>query len=130
MTAISGKTILIVDDDQDTLKFVAEKISKLGPTVYTATCGAEALKLIEEQIDGLDLLLSDVMMPGMSGIELAESLAVKTPETKVILMSGCLQPTPAFNNAAEYEQGFIRKPFSGKTLNNHVRRALSEQRDN
>ncbi len=130
MSGVSGRTILVVDDDKDIREFIAEQISKMGQTVYTASCGSEAIKLIEEQIDSLDLLLSDVVMPGMSGVELAKSLADKKPGVKVILMSGFLQPSPTFGNAAEFQQGFIRKPFSGKTLTNHVKKALDELIDN
>ena len=130
MSGVSGRTILVVDDDKDIREFIAEHISKMGQTVYTASCGSEAMTLLEDQIDCLDLLLSDVVMPGMSGVELAESLADKKPGAKVILMSGFLQPSPDFGNAAKYEKGFIRKPFSGKTLVNHVKRALDELGDN
>jgi two-component system cell cycle sensor histidine kinase/response regulator CckA len=130
MSGVSGKTILVVDDDKDIREYIAEQISGMGQTVYTASCGSEAMKLIEDQIGNLDLLLSDVVMPGMSGIELAESLADKEPGVKVILMSGFLQPSPDFGNAARYEKGFIRKPFSGKTLTNHVKKALDELGDN
>ena len=130
MPSLSNRTILVVDDDKDTREFVAEKISKMGPTVYTASCGSEAIKLLEDQIDSVDLLLSDVVMPGMTGIELAESLANKAPGTKVILMSGFMQPSLTFGNAAKYEKGFIRKPFSGKTLANHVKKALDELENN
>jgi two-component system cell cycle sensor histidine kinase/response regulator CckA len=130
MSGVSGRTILVVDDDKDTLEFIAEQISKMGQTVYTASCGQEAIKLLDNQIDSLDLMLSDVVMPGMSGIELAESLADKEPGVKVILMSGCLRPSFTFGNAAKDEKGFIRKPFSGKTLTNHVKKALDERGDN
>ena len=130
MSGVSGRTILVVDDDKDIREFIAEQISRMGQTVYTASSGSEAMKLIEEKIGSLDLLLSDVVMPGMSGVELAESLADKESGAKVILMSGFLQPSPTFSNAAKYEQGFIRKPFSGKTLVNHVKRALDEQLNN
>ena len=130
MTIVAGRTVLVVDDDKDTLNFIADLISSMEKiTVYTASCGPEAIKLLEDQIDNVDILLSDVVMPGMSGVELAGSLADKDPKTKVILMSGCLQPSPTFGNAAEYEKGFIRKPFSGKTLTNHIRKALDELED-
>ena len=128
MSNVSDRTILVVDDDKDTLNFIADLITSMGGpvTVYTASCGPEAIKLLEDHIDSVDLLLSDVVMPGMSGVELAKSLADKDPRAKVILMSGLLQPSLTSGNGALYEKGFIGKPFSGKTLTNHVKKALDE----
>ena len=130
MSSLSDKTILVVDDDKDTLNYIADIISIMDKiTVYTASCGSEAIKILEERIGGVNLLLSDVVMPGMSGIELAKSLVEKFPTTKVILMSGLIQPSLTTENIVGHENGFIRKPFSGRTLTNHVKRALEELKE-
>lgn len=120
------KTILVVADDPRTRSFVTECITKMGQQVVAATSGEEALKIIHNQEVEVNLLLSDVTMPGLNGIELAKSIVAKTPSTKVIFMSGCMQPAVSFTETAKYENGFILKPFSRKTLASHVKKALLE----
>ncbi len=126
MEPTSRKIILIVDDDHNTRMFVKEQLKALGQKVLAAKNGSEALAVIRDQGGRLDLLLSDVEMPEMNGIELAEALASEVPEAKVILMSGCIKPSLNSNNYARYKKGFIQKPFSGKTLVSHVKKALTE----
>lgn len=126
MSPSRPKIILVVDDDRNTRIFVQEKLKTLGQKVIAATNGSEALAIIKDRGGKLDLLLSDVEMPEMNGIELAEALVNEAPAAKVILMSGCLKPSPKTANRASYEKGFIQKPFSGKTLVSHVKRALTE----
>jgi two-component system cell cycle sensor histidine kinase/response regulator CckA len=121
-----AKIILVVGDDQPTLGFVTKSVAKKGRKILSATSGEEALAIIGKHGATVALLLSDVVMPGMNGIELARSVTAKAPETKIILMSGCLQPAVFFANTAKYEKGFIQKPFSRKTLENHVKKALRE----
>lgn len=126
MSPLDQKIILVVDDDQNTLFFVVEKLRPLGQKVLAATNGSEALAMIRDQGGKLDLLLSDVEMPEMNGLELAEAMASEAPDAKIILMSGCIKPALKATNFASYEKGFIQKPFSGKTLVNHVQKALTE----
>ena len=120
------KTILVVADDPRTRIFVTECIARMGQKVVSATSGEEAMKIINNQEVEINLLLSDVAMPGLNGIELAKSIVKKTPSTKVIFMSGCLQPAVSFAETAKYKNGFIQKPFSRKTLASHVKKALIE----
>lgn len=120
------KTILVVADDPRTRSFVTECITKMGQKVVAATSGEEALQIIHDQEVEINLLLSEVAMPGLNGIELAKSIVDKTPSTKVIFMSGCLQPASSFTETAKYKNGFIQKPFSRKTLKRHVKKALIE----
>lgn len=122
----NNKTILVVVDDPHTRSFVMECITHMGQEVVSATSGEEAMKIIHNQEMEINLLLSDVAMPGINGIELAKTIVEKAPSTKVIFMSGCLQPALSFTETARYQNGFIQKPFSRKTLTSHVKKALIE----
>ena len=124
----NNKTILVVADDPHTRSFVMECIADMGQEAVSATSGEEAMKIIHNQEMEINLLLSDVAMPGINGIELAKTIFEKTPSTKVIFMSSCLQPASYFTKNAKYENGFIQKPFSRKTLATHVKKALIELR--
>ena len=126
MAKQSTRIVLVVDDDQPTLSFVTECIAQMGHKVFSAASGEEAMEIIHNQGVEVDLLLSDVVMPGMNGIELAQTLVANAPETKIIFMSGYMQPALSLTITAKYERGFIQKPFSGKTLTNHVKKALTE----
>lgn len=126
MTSQNRKIILVVDDDQHILSFVTECLAEMGQKVFSAASGEEAVKIINSQERGMDLLLSDVVMPGMDGIELAKALTGYTPTAKIIFMSGFMQPALPSGNTAKYGRGFIQKPFSKKTLLNHVKKALTE----
>ena len=122
----NSKIVLVVDDDPHTLSFVTECIAQMGQKVLSAASGEEALAIIHNQDVQVSLLLSDVVMPGLNGIELARSMVTKAPSTKIIFMSGFMQPTSSSPNSARYESGFIQKPFSRKTLATHVKKALTE----
>ncbi|MDT8334534.1 MAG: response regulator [Desulfurivibrionaceae bacterium] len=125
-TALDRKTIMVVDDDRHTLLFVTECLKQMGQEVYSAANGEEALELIRNPDVKIDLLLSDVVMHGMNGIELAQRLTATAPATKIIFMSGYMKPAIPAQNSARDERGFLQKPFSGRTLMNQVKQALAE----
>ena len=120
------KTILVVDDEPFVLDVVEAFIEQLGHKVLLASNGHEALKVAREYDGKVDLLLTDVMMPNMNGLELAETVVADSPDVKVIFMSGCLQPAIDSRNTPRFENGFVRKPFSGKTLITHIKKALND----
>ncbi len=126
MTALNRKTVMVVDDDRHTLEFVTECLRKMGQEVYSAANGEEAMELFHNLKVKIDLLLSDVVMPGINGIELARRLVEAVPAIKIIFMSGYMKPALPAQNATNDENGFLQKPFSGRTLMNHVKQALAE----
>ena len=79
------KTILVVDDDQYILDVVKEQLFHLGHEVITACCGKDALQKAKE-FTGIDLLLTDIMMPSMNGIELAKEFIKLLPKVKIVFM--------------------------------------------
>jgi CheY-like chemotaxis protein len=121
-----NKTILVVDDEAMVLDVVAAFIEQMGHKVLLARGGHEALQVTRDHVGKVDLLLTDVMMPKMNGLELAKTLVTANPDLKVIFMSGCLQPAIAAQNTPCFENGFVKKPFSHKTLVTHIKKALNE----
>ena len=119
----SEKTILFADDDGRTQKFVAALLHKCGYKVIVASDGKEALQKAREFGGIIHLLLSDVEMPGMTGIELAIQLNRERPDTKILLISGLATGMLVLNNGWQ----FLPKPFMSDMLRDRIRDFLSEQ---
>ena len=107
-----SETILIVDDDPGILDLLEELLIPLGYKVFTASSGEEALEMSALHPDNIDLLLTDVVLPGIKGQELAQQVLRSYPDVNVLFMSGLLCPSMAHNNAGQQFEAFIRKPFS------------------
>ena len=119
----SEKTILFADDDGQLQKFVAALLHKCGYKVIVASDGKDALQKARDFDGKIDLLLSDVEMPGMTGIELAIQLNQERPETKILLISGLATGLLVLNNG----WSFLPKPFVSEMLRDRIRDFLSEQ---
>jgi DNA-binding response OmpR family regulator len=115
-------TILFADDDGQVQKFVAALLHKNGYNVITANDGTSAIQKAREFHGIIHLLLSDVEMPGMTGIELAIQIGRDRPETKILLISGLDSGMLVLNNGWQ----FLPKPFMGDMLRDRVRDFLSE----
>lgn len=109
-------TILVVDDDASVLEIVAEFLEDLGYRVHRASDATAALAMLAATED-VDLLLTDISMPVMSGVELAEQALACYPALKVILMSGYSDPVPRARLV-------LRKPFSIRKLAETVKAAI------
>jgi two-component system cell cycle sensor histidine kinase/response regulator CckA len=118
------ETILVADDTPDVLLLVRDILEARGYTVLTANDGEEALRLAEAYTGLIHALLSDVVMPGLNGPELAERLTGTRSETKVIFMSG--YTTEVMDQYGVLHSGapFIGKPFTPDLLLQKVREAL------
>jgi CheY-like chemotaxis protein len=106
--------ILVVDDDDLVRRVVAEFLDDLGFSVLEVTSASEALVLIRDRIE-LDLVITDVSMPEMDGMQLVEELKSMRPSLPVILMSGRPQK--------DHTQNFLAKPFNRKRLLSCIARA-------
>ena len=119
----STKTILLADDDGRLRKFVSELLTRLGYNLIIAADGKEALEKALAFDGKIDLLLSDIEMPGMTGIELAIQLNRARPATRILLISGLDSGMLVLNNGWQ----FLPKPFVSDMLRDRIRDFLAEQ---
>ena len=117
-------TILLVEDEESLRELNLELMQGLGYTVLLAAYGAQALQIAEEHSGRIDLLLTDVVMPGMSGRELAERLAFTRPEMKVLYMSGYTDNVIVHHGILESGIAFLQKPFTRDELARKLREVL------
>ncbi len=107
-----GERVLFVEDDRDIYKFVKVQLSKSGYTVFAAQTVKEAVELFKKQNNNIDILITDVVLPDKSGIELARSLLVDKPELKVLFTSGYLDREGEWELIDDKRYRFIQKPYS------------------
>jgi two-component system cell cycle sensor histidine kinase/response regulator CckA len=123
-TADAGtETILLADDDAEVRRIAKEMLTRQGYLVLEAVSGAEAVRLCESRQGIVDLLLTDVTMPGMSGPELAAALKAARPGLKVLYTSGYSEKVLG-QYGVTAEAAFIRKPFTPQWLARAVRSLL------
>lgn len=108
--------ILIVDDDPSVLNFLEGAVASMGHTVHAASSAADALKKLEKLERPVDILLTDVVMPLMSGFELAERFQETNPDSRVIFMSGFSPTTLKMDHPLKELGWFLQKPFTLREL--------------
>lgn len=120
------ETILVVEDEADVRRLAAEMLARLGYNVLEAQSGAEAVRLWEENRDAIDLVLTDVVMPRMSGQELAATLQQARPGTRVMFMSGYTDDVVARHGGIDRAK-LLHKPFTSDSLARMVRSVLDSR---
>ncbi len=118
------ETILLVEDEASLNTLAQTILRRLGYTVLAADSGPRALELWEENKGRVDLLLTDVIMPQMSGSELAHELRQKKPNLKIVFMSGYTDDMIGSHGVLSGETQFLQKPFTSEKLGRTVRDAL------
>jgi len=113
-----------VEDDVMVRGMAASMLEEMGYTVLVAETPQDALLLCEKQDTIVDLLLTDVVMPGMSGIELRDRLRAVRPGLKVLFMSGYTSDVIVHHGVLEKGIHFIHKPFSINDLACKIREAI------
>ena len=114
--------VLLAEDEETIRSLVGEVLTRSGYKVFAAPNGDEAILLLEQHVDEIDLLLTDVVMPGMRGPDLARAAALLSPNLRVLYTSGyASEPDEAFEDP---DVAFIGKPFSPKELVSKVRDVL------
>jgi CheY-like chemotaxis protein len=121
------ETILVVDDEESLRTVVVDLLGQLGYHMLSAANGQEALKLASEYPDRIDLLLSDVIMEGLPGPELAEKLVQSRPELKVVFISGFADNSIAPNGVLKPGTVLIQKPFTVRVLSAKLREILDSR---
>ena len=115
---------MLVEDDASVCELVRAVLTSHGYTVLSARRPNEAEVLCEENRDRIDLLLSDVVMPEMSGSELAKRLTAHNSRMKILFMSGYIDDSLIRQGIQEKEVAFLQKPFSPQSLAKKVREVL------
>jgi len=119
-----SETILLVDDEEDIIDVGAEILEALGYKVMTAKNGEEAIQLYKENIDIINALIIDMVMPRMSGSELYKQIKTLNSEVKVLLASGYSIDGEATKILEQGCNGFIQKPFGMVELSQEIRNIL------
>ncbi|MBF0275178.1 MAG: PAS domain S-box protein, partial [Nitrospinae bacterium] len=119
-----GETILIVEDEVTVLDIINNLLDSLGYSVLTASNGKEALKTFHGYRDTIDLVLTDVVMPEMGGVELFRELRMKSPDIKVVMMSGYPLDDDGKKLFSEGIHGWLHKPMTLEKLARQLRKAL------
>lgn len=115
-------TILLVDDEQSVRAIVVKILRRAKYNVLEAEDGDAALRIAESHPGKIDLLVSDMYMPGLRGPEVAQALAPKCPGLRVLFMSGYADQDS--RSGVPVGANFLNKPFSGKELTAAVEAAL------
>jgi len=120
--------VLLVEDDPALLMLGREVLTELGYRVFAAPTGLEALRLMDEERPEIQILVTDVVMPGMNGRELAERVTAGRPELPVLFISGYTRDSVLREEIADAEIEFLEKPYTAMVLARRVRETLDSRK--
>ena len=119
-----SETVLIIEDDDSLRKFAGTVLKQMGYNVLEAENGEDALTISKKHDGSIHLLITDVVMPKMSGRETAERMQPLYPQMKVIYMSGYTDNAIVHHGVLAPGLNFLEKPFTPDGLARKVRKAL------
>lgn len=119
-TLLEHRTVLLVEDERTLRKLTRKMLTDVGLTVLEAENGLQAIEMAERTESSIDLLLTDIVMPGMSGWALAETLSSLRPEMRVLYMSGYPDGVIARHGIARPGITILQKPFTSEELTRRV----------
>lgn len=122
-----GQTVLIADDEEPVRRVASRLLARNGYDVLEAADGAEALRMLAAGKGAIDLLVSDIIMPEMGGLELARKVATEFPKLPVLLISG-YSDSQELGQSIPPDLDLLQKPFSGTELTAAVARCLERGR--
>lgn len=125
--ARASETVLFVEDDQAVRELVRDYLIGSGYRVLEATDGVEALKIVAAHRGTIDLLITDVVMPHLSGPELVARLSAERPGLKILFLSGYTDDTVFRHGVLEGGVAFLQKPFNLKAFAQKIREVLNGQ---
>jgi len=123
------ETILLVEDEATLRELVRACLQQAGYTVLVAEDGYEAMEIASKHSGEIDLLLTDVVMPGLSGLEVARRLREQRPQTKVLYVSGYLDAASLAQESLGGDAAFLEKPFRLQVLTHKLREVLGHKPD-
>ncbi len=115
-------TILLVDDEKDLRELLFSSLQMEGHAVLQAESPAQAMQRFGNQLDEIDIVITDIVMPGQSGDEFALDLLKKKPSLKIIFMSGNIAEDYASKVPLVLGENYLRKPFSLADLEKNIQR--------
>jgi len=121
------ETILLVEDDRDLRTLCIHLLKALGYNILEASCGREALEIAHERKQDIDLVMTDIIMPEMNGLELANRLREVRPDFKIVFTTGFSEHPLVVNTTAFAESTLLRKPFTREELGFCVRAMLDNE---
>jgi len=127
-TSTPCATVLIAEDEPSVRGFMRIALGISGYSLLESTHGHDAIRLAAEHPGPIHLLLTDLTMPGMSGIQLAERLILSRPFLKVLYLSGMWQDDVFPDGVLPPNSAFLQKPFSVQSLHDAVRALLERPR--
>ena len=116
--------VLVVDDERSVRQLVANVLRREGYRVYEAADGKAAVEIVRDTGTDIELLLTDVVLPGMNGAELAEVLRATNPDMRTIFMSGYEEDELAERGIGRVGAAYITKPFTSEVITHVVEGAL------
>jgi two-component system, cell cycle sensor histidine kinase and response regulator CckA len=119
-----AETVFLVEDEEIVRKMVLKVLLRLGYHVFEAANGEQALASMAAMREPIDLLITDVVMPGMNGRQLADQVAELHPETKVLFTSGYTEDIVVHHGVLEEGLSFLGKPYSPQMLASKIREVL------
>jgi PAS domain S-box-containing protein len=124
--ARGSETVLVVEDETPVRQLAVKILTRRGYTVLDAASGQDALAVARAYPERIDLLLTDVVMPGMGGRELAERIVAEMPSVRVLYTSGYTDDDIVRYGVTEHDAPFLPKPFTPDELGAAVRKALDD----
>jgi two-component system cell cycle sensor histidine kinase/response regulator CckA len=122
-----SETVLLVEDEESVRQLVRETLELKGYKVLEADNGESALQIVSEYSGKIDMLITDVVMPGMSGRELSARLCSSCPQIKVLYLSGYTEDAIVHEGVVDPDTAFLQKPFTLQMLSRKVREVLGER---
>ena len=123
-----SETVLLVEDEETVRMLVRVILERYGYTVLAASDGEEALRASSGHEGTIQLMLCDVVMPGMSGVQLSRRIASSRPDMKILYMSGYTDNAIVHHGVLDPGTAFIEKPFSPESLARKIRAVLDDDR--
>lgn len=123
---MGSETVLLVEDEDAVRKVAKRALESHGYHVVEAASGADALRLMAQSDLQVDIVVSDVVMPGMSGRQLAEHVRASRPDIRLLFMSGYTDDAIVRHGIVKANEAFLQKPFSPSALARKVREVLDK----
>jgi DNA-binding NtrC family response regulator len=121
------ETILIAEDEPSLRKYISDVLKPLGYKILGAADGEEALRISADYKEDIHLLLTDFIMPGMNGRELADTMQKDRPDMKVLIMSGYTDDVIAQHGVLENGLNFLQKPVTVARMASKIREVFEEE---